>query len=119
MTIYDDMRAVALDVMNEFQQGDISYVEIQRTEGATPDDPDEPVPVPYKLTATARPVSTKYVDGSHIIQSDRQITMPNDGRVEPDMSGYVTIDQSSFKIIEIMPRPAAGRPVVWLLIVRR
>lgn len=118
MTIYDDMRAVAGEVFGEFKQGVVRYVRLTAQPGATPDDPGEPVQTPFPLNATVRPVSTKYVDGSHIVQSDRQIAMPNTGVIEPDMSGFVEIDGSHYKIIEIMPRPAAGRPVLWLLIVR-
>lgn len=118
MTIYDDARAIALDVFKEFQQGVVEYVELVPSAGATPDDPGEPTFVAHRLTSTVRPVSTKYVDGSHIVQSDRQLSMPNDGKVEPTMSGSMRIDGASFKIIEIMPRPAAGVPVVWTVIVR-
>lgn len=118
MTIYDDMRAVALDVFGEFQQGVIEYVELTAAPGATPDDPGEPTVMAFPLEATVRPVSTKYVDGSHIVQSDRQVAMPNNGTVAPSMDGYIRIDGASYKIVEIMPRPAAGAPVVWLLIVR-
>lgn len=118
MSIYDDLRDVASDVFAEFKQGTVQYVEMQAQAGATPDAPLPPVAVPHALNATVRPVSTKYVDGSHIVQSDRQITMPNDG-VTPSMNGYMTIDGSKYKIVEIMPVPAAGDPVTFTVIVRR
>ena len=119
MTIYDEMRAVAVDVFGEFQQGVVEYVALIQSPGSTPDDPQPAEQTRTRLTATVRPVSTKYVDGSHIVQSDKQVSMPNDGTVVPSMSGSVDIDGVPSKIIEIMPRPSAGVPVVWLLIVRR
>ncbi len=115
---YSDLRAVASNVLSEFKQGSVSYVRMQSVVGATPDDPGTPIEVVSPLNATVRPVSTKYVDGSHIIQSDRQVTMPNDG-IEPKMSGFIRIDGSDHKIIEIMPRPAAGDPITYTVIVRR
>ncbi len=115
---YSDLQAVASDVMSEFKQGVVRYVELTPVEGATPDDPGEPERVATAVNATVRPVSTKYVDGSHIVQSDRQIAMPNDG-VVPDSSGMFEIDDVEYKIIDIMPRPAAGTPVAFTVIVRR
>ena len=116
--IYDDARNVAIGIFAEFKQGVIKYVELQAQAGGTPDEPLTPTEVIHPINATARPVSSKFVDGSHIVQSDRQISMPNDG-IEPKITGYVTIDGSRYKIIEIMPRPAAGTPVTYTLIVRR
>ena len=116
--IYDDMRKVANAVHPKFKQGTIVYVEMQPRTGGTPDDPLEPVQVTHTINALARPVSTKYVDGSIIVQSDKQISMPNAG-VEPKMTGYVTIDAILHKIVQIMPRPAAGSPITYTLIVRR
>lgn len=118
MSIYDDARLIATDLLNEFKQGTILYVELQPQAGATPDNPGEPVEVEHTLNAVARPVSTKYVDGSHIVQSDKQIIMPGDG-IEPRMSGSMKIDGVTHKIIEIMPVPAAGDPVTYTVIVRK
>jgi len=120
MSIYDEMRGVANEVFTEFKQGVVKYVPIVSNAGVSPDEPasssDGP---PVTLAATVQPVSTKYVDGSHIVQSDRQVTFPNDGVNVPKMSGYLLIDDVRYKIIEIMPRPAAGTPVTWTVIARR
>lgn len=120
MTIYDEIRAVASDVMAEFKQGDIRYVSIGVADGAAPDEAATPVEtVSAQLNATARSVSTKYVDGTHIVQSDKQVQIPNDGIATPNITGKVRIDGVDHKIIEVMPRPAAGIPITWTLIVRR
>lgn len=118
MTIYDDARAIAGELLSEFKQGIVEYVSLVPAPGSTPDDPGEPTARYTTIASVVRPVSTKYVDGSHIVQSDRQVSMPNVG-LEPTMDGSVRIDGVTFKIIEIMPRPSAGPAVVYLLIVRR
>lgn len=106
--------------MQEFKQGTVQWVPIVTTAGATPDEPGSSSKgTPVTLNATARPVSTKYVNGSHIVQSDRQVTIPNDGLATPDMSGFIRIDDVDYKIIEVLPIPAAGDPVTWTVIVRR
>lgn len=120
MSIYDDMRGVASELLAEFKQGTIQYVPVVTVAGASPDEAESSEKgTPVTLNATARPVSTKYVDNSHIVQSDIQITIPNDGLATPEMSGFIRIDGSDHKIVEIMARPAAGAPITWTVIVRR
>lgn len=118
MSIYDEMQGVATELFSQFSQGLIEYVELKPVSGGTPDDPGDPVRVEYTLTATARPVSTKYVDGSHIVQSDKQVSMPG-GDVEPQMSGFLVIDGVQHKIIGIKRIPEAGTVISYILIVRR
>lgn len=115
---YTDMQKIASDVLGEFKQGVVQYVELAAVAGATPDDPGEPTETVTTVNAAVRPVSTKYVDGSHIVQSDKQIVMPGDS-VVPSITGNMRIDGADYKIIEIMPRPAAGTPVSFTVIVRR
>lgn len=119
MSIYDDMRGVANEIFAEFKQGAVSYVSVTPNAGSTPDEPLPPTLTPVAINATVRPVSTKYVDGTHIVRSDKQVAMPNNGVTAPDMNGFVDVDGERHKIIEIMPRPAAGPAVVWILVIRR
>lgn len=120
MSIYDDARDIASELFAEFKQGTIQYVPIITTAGSSPDEPATTAKgTPLTLNATARPVSTKFVDGSHIVQSDKQVAIPNDGLATPEMSGFIRIDGVDHKIIELMARPAAGEPVTWTAIVRR
>lgn len=119
MSIYDDARNVATELLAEFAQGTVLYVTLTHVPGATPDAPGTPVPSETAVNATVQPVSTRYVDGSHIVMTDKQVTIANDGSITPDMDGSLKIDGLTHKIIEIMPRPAAGDPVTWTIIVRR
>jgi hypothetical protein len=119
MTIYDDMRQVASDVIGEFKQGSIAYVELQPVAGATPDNPGTPVPVTYPVNGVTRPVEFKYVDGTNIVQSDEQFTIAALDGVTPTMEGYATIDGRQAKIVGIKRIPAAGDPITFVVIVRR
>jgi hypothetical protein len=115
--IYDDLRQVAVDVFGEFKQGDVHYVSLTASVGARPDRPNEPVETITPVNATVKPVSTKYVDGTHIIQSDVEISFANTGLI-PSLTGFFTVDGARFKIIEVMKRPAAGNPVSFTVIAR-
>lgn len=115
---YEEMRGIASGVFAEFKQGSIAYVAMTRPTGGTPDDPGVPVPVPTSINATAKPVSTKYIDGTHIVGTEKEVMMPNDG-LEPQMDGFIDIDNVRHKIVRIMRRPEAGTVVSYNLIVRR
>ena len=120
MSIYDEMRAVANEVFPEFKQGDIRFVSVTNTAGGSPDEDGSTTrTVSEPLNATARPVSTKYLADTSIVESDIQVTIPNDGIATPTINGFIRIDGSDYKIIALMPRPAADDPITWTAIVRR
>ncbi len=121
MSIYDEMRVIAQDVMSDedFKQGTIVYVAI--TPGSGPaDDPGAARETPYELAGgVARGVQFKYVDNSTIVASDLQVTFADTDDFTPEMTGFVTIDGVPHKIMRIVRKPAAGIAVAWTLIVRK
>jgi hypothetical protein len=121
MSIYDDLRQVSSELHAEFKQGDVRYVPINVTPGARPDLPSTSAPgTPVALNATARPVSTKYVDGTNVLVTDKQLSIPNDGVSPVPVLGHIVrIDGVDHKITMIMARPAAGNPVSWTVMVRK
>lgn len=114
---YEEMQAVASDVIAEFAQGSIAYVEI--TPGAGPaDDPGAPTETVHPIDAVARGVAFKYVDRTTVVGSELQITMPGDG-VEPSMNGFIRVDEKTYKIVKIIRKPSAGTVVAWTVIFRK
>lgn len=120
MSVYDDARAAALAVFTDpdLKQTAFKYRTYAAPAGATPDDPGTPVATDVVVNATARPVSTKYVDGTNIVQTDVQITVVNDGSAVPTMEGFMLINDVEHKIVALMAKSVTD-PVVWTLIVRR
>lgn len=114
---YQEMQGVASDLLREFNQGVIEYVALTPGNGP-PDNPGPPTETPTTINAVARGVSFKYVDGTNILRSDLQITMPGDG-VVPDPKGFIRVDGKQFKIVEIRRKPAAGTPVAFVVIFRK
>lgn len=117
--IYEDLQNVTKDVMKEFNQGVIEYVGL--TPGIGPaDNPGEPVKTTITLKgATARNVSSKYVDGTIIFTTDIQVNSAVQDGLNPQIDDFVDIDSIRYKIIKPMTVPAAGTPVAHILIVRR
>jgi hypothetical protein len=114
---YSKMQGVTSKVLKRFGQGGIYYVAL--TPGIGPkDNPGPSTETPYKLDAAARGVSFKYVNGSTIVTSDLQLTMAVRKDVTPSIEGFVKIDDRQYKIIQVIPKPAAGTPVAYTLIFR-
>lgn len=121
MSIYSEMQAVfnELAADPDFEQGPLVYIEMVTATGGTPDDPGEPTPVSHPFKGFVRPVSTKYVDGTHIVATDKQLAVPGDLAVVPTMNGFISVDGVKHKIVQLDPIPASGTPVVYRAFVRR
>lgn len=117
MGFYDDMQGVARDVLTEFQQGVIKYVQITPGNGPV-DNPGPSTPTKFIIPATATGVQFKYVQKALAVASDLQISAPIDPRFVPDMKGFIEVDGKTYKIVAIQPIPPAGTPVVNVIIFR-
>jgi hypothetical protein len=118
MAFYEDMQAVAAEVLAEFKQGTVNYIKI--TPGAGPvDNPGQPVRTPYAINSAVSGVAASYVAKGLAIGTDLQVIAPVDSRYVPEMTGSVEVDGVPHKITQILPKPAAGTPVVYVLIIQR
>lgn len=116
--IYKELQGVATGIFAEFGQGDIRYISV--TPGTGPaDSPGPPRETLIKVNAVARGVQFRYIDGSNIVRTDQQITMPVHPTVTPDMNGFVSVDGVRYKIVEIVRKPAAGTPIAYTIIFRK
>ena len=113
---YREMQAVASEVLGEFRQGVIRYIEAGPSSGPAwnPTPGEDVISV---LDATANGVSAEYVDGKSVLATDLMVTAAVFDRV-PTMSGRLEIDGKEVQIVKIMDKPAAGTVVVWSFICR-
>lgn len=118
MSFYDEMQKIASGVISEFGQGVIEFV--RATPGSGPAyDPGEPALQTFTVTGTAKGVSYKYVDNTQILQSDLQVTIPGDVGFVPAMTDQISVDGRRYnEIIAVKKIPAAGTPVVFVVIFR-
>ncbi|QWY83164.1 head-to-tail joining protein [Rhizobium phage RHph_X2_24] len=118
MAFYDEMQTVASELLNEFKQGAIKYVQI--VPGAGPiDEPGPSTEVVTDVDAVARGVSFKYVQSGLALASDLTVTIAYNAAVTPNMRDFIEIDGVRYKIIQDISTPAAGTRVVWKFIVRK
>lgn len=121
MTLYDEMQQVAREILSDsdFKQGAIRLISL--TPGTGPiDEPGPATEVPHVLDGTARGVKFKYVAMSLAVASDLQVTFSVKPDVPaPKMLDFIEIDGVRHKITRILPKPAAGVPVAYTVIVER
>jgi hypothetical protein len=111
------MQATASKLLKTFNQGTIKLIKI--TDGTGPAyDPGDPVPTPYDLDGTVRGVSSKYVDGTLVLESDLQVTAAVHAIQTPTLKDKVSIDGNEYAIIKIIKIPAAGTTITNIIIVR-
>lgn len=119
MSIYDDLVPVATEVLKEFNQPELSYVELVPATDGTPFDPGEPTPVVHPIIGgVARGVEFKYVDGSQVVASDGQITCSVRQSFTPDIKDYVDVGKQRCKIKRATGLPPTT-PVVYIIIYER
>ena len=113
MAFYDEMSQIAREIMAEFKQGDVTYIELTPGDGPA-DSPGEPTESdPIGLDAVGRNAEFKYVDGTLIESTTTQLTFPHPSEgLNLDDLDYVIVDNERFKIIKKISIPPMGTPVV-------
>lgn len=118
MSIYDELREEVSRIMPEFKQGKIQYCQIVPGNGPI-DDPGPSTINRFDINGTASGVQFKYVQNGMAIASDLQIFSPVDARYVVNAKDQIEIDDVAYKIVQILPKPAAGTPTGYVFIVRR
>lgn len=118
MGFYDEMQGVAREVLTEFAQGTVNYVKLTRSNGPV-DNPGQPVRTLYPIKSSVAGVSQTYIAKGLAVASDLQVIAPVDPLYTPDMKGSVEVDGITYKITQVIPKPAAGTPVVYVLIIQK
>lgn len=118
MAIYDEMQQIASDVMSEFKQGVIKYIDVVPGNGPV-DNPGPSVSTPYELDAVASGVSYKYVKDGLALSTDLTVVSAVKDGLTPDMRGFIEIDGTRYKIVQDISAPGAGVRAVWKWIVRK
>lgn len=118
MSIYDELKPVAAELLKEFRQGNIQYVKITPGSGAI-DEPGDPIEVKTVLDAVVKGVSFKYLQNNFAVASDKTVTCAIINGLSPSVNDFIDIDEQRYKIIADISPPASGTRVVWKFIVRK
>ena len=129
--IYKDFQSLATDLLQQFNQGQVLLNRVYEGEPEQPWLPPPQIKRTYRLDATVRGVSSKYVDGTNIVVSDQMIIsaipaeliasddIPIGGveEIHPTMDDSLVIDGKPRVVKAIKPVPAAGIPSVYHIVI--
>lgn len=118
MSIYDELKDVATELLHEFKQGVIKLIKVTPGNGPV-DNPGNPTTDEYTLNAVVRGVSFKYVKQGFTVSSDLEVTASILDNIVPSEKDFIEIDSIKYKIIQLMNVPSAGTKIVWKFIVRK
>lgn len=119
MSIYDEMRPVAADLLQEFDQGGLA-LKVYRPGDDADDTPWSPGAPSWETVPFAGVVSGVTADNladSLVQATDLKVVMP--GKMQPKMADRVVIGGADHQIIMIKRVPAAGVPIAWVALVRK
>lgn len=119
MSIYDDLQKTAGSLLNQFNQGVLSLVQITDAPGGTPDEPAGKIETVYNLKGVVAGISFKYRQQSFTTDSDLMVTVGVLENVTPSIQDFIEIDGTRYKIVQDVSTPASGTKCVWKFIVRK
>ena len=116
---YKDMQNVALDVINDFQQGVLGLE--RRTTVAGPEvwDPGTPTVQTFPVIGVVQAIDRKLVDGTTVLATDRLAILPAHSLpadVVPQISDRLVIDGEPTTIKKVIRVPEAGLVIVYRLV---
>lgn len=112
MTIYTRLTPTAKRLLAKFKTGVVEIGRPVTTPGAGTYDPPTAVTVYTEVNAVVTGVSQKYVDGTNIVMSDRQVLFQAPIAFNPAAGDKMRIDGDVVAVLTVMPVLAAGVPVV-------
>lgn len=115
MSLYDDMRGIATELLAEFKQGSMVLLQYTPASGP-PHNPGKPTWARLPFNGTANGVSAYMLQDTLVRSSDRVVIVP--AAIVPAVKDRIEIDGVGYQVIKVTPKPAAGDPVVWQVVVR-
>lgn len=111
------MQGVARDLLREFDQGGV-VLAVSTPGAGPPHNPGASTFVDVPIHGAVRGVSAEYVDGSSVIATDLQVTIPG-GVAAPKMQDRVKLATVPHQIVRIISKPATGVVAAYLVIIRK
>lgn len=131
--IYKDFQELGTELLRSFNQGEVLLTRVYEDDP----DPNKPWAPPdsisrtYRLAATVRGVSSKYIDGTNIVVSDQMVVCAVSAEliaasdipintfddIHPTMEDSLMVDGTPRTIKAIKPVPAAGEPSVYHIVI--
>jgi hypothetical protein len=119
MSVYDDLREVAGEILTEFSQGTITHIRRAAAPNVyTPENPGVGALTETVIVGVVKGVTSQYLRDTMIHASDLLLTIPASAGIVPDMLDQFRINDTNHAVVRITPKPASGTAVVYDVVVR-
>jgi hypothetical protein len=119
MSVYDDLREVAGEILTEFSQGTITHIRRAAAPNVyTPENPGVGALTETVIVGVVKGVTSQYLRDTMIQASDLLLTIPASAGIVPDMLDQFRINDTNHAVVRITPKPASGTAVVYDVVVR-
>jgi len=115
MTLYNRLRTGTVPrLLSKYETGTVEIGVTTETPGATPLDPPTTSTVWTEVDAVVTGVPQGMIDGTTIVGDERMVIF----QADVDAGARVRIDGKQVVIVRVMPKLAAGDPVMTKVLVR-
>lgn len=119
MSVYDDLREVAGEILTEFGQGTITHIERGAAPNTyTPENPGVGTLTETVVVGVVKGVTAQYLRDTMVNASDLLVTIPASAGIVPDMLDEFRINGQNHTVVMITAKPASGTAVVYDVVVR-
>lgn len=119
LLLYNRLRTGTVPkLLSKYKTGTVEIGRPVTTPGANPWDPPTTSTTWTEINAVVTGVSQKYVDGSNVVMSDREVITQSPASFGPEAGDQLRIDGDVVAVLSVMPILAAGVPVAVRFIVR-
>jgi hypothetical protein len=117
---YSDMAGLALEIIDEFQQGVLELERQTPVEGDKPWEPQAPDIQRFPVVGVVQAIDRRLVDGTTVLATDRLAILPVNSlpaSVIPELSDVLIVDGTPTVIKKIIRVPEAGIVIVYRLVI--
>ncbi len=119
MTLYNRLRTGTVPrLLAKYKTGTVEIGRPVTTPGAEPWEPPTTTTQWTEIDAVVAGVSQKYVDGSNVVMSDREVITQSPASFDQEAGDQLRIDGGVVSVLSVMPILASGTPVAVRFIVR-
>lgn len=119
MTLYTRLRTGTVPrMLAKYKTGTVEIGRPVTVAGPEPWSPPVTTTQWAAIDAVVTGVSQKYVDGSNVVMSDREVITQSPASFDPEAGDQLRIDGGVVAVLSVIPILAAGDPVAVRFIVR-
>ena len=117
-SLYSRLTSTTAGLLAKYKTGTVEIGRSVMTDGANPWDAPTTSTAWTEIDAVVTGVSQRFIDGSNIVMSDRDVITQSPASFDPEAGDQLRIDGDVVAVLSVMPILAAGDAVAVRFVVR-